>query len=150
MSLNRREWLKRGALAMGAVAVAPSDLWAKSVAEAQSKNNKFLFNYSNSFDEYTPPKFPDLKTVKARLVWNENPHGPSKMAAEAFQKAVMEGNHYSWGSLGELVSRISEYEGVEPYNIMMGPGSSDLLEKTALVKFQHGGNVISGDPSYMS
>ena len=68
MSLNRREWLKRGALAMGAVAVAPSDLWAKSVAEAQSKNNKFLFNYSNSFDEYTPPKFPDLKTVKATLV----------------------------------------------------------------------------------
>ncbi|MCL6220799.1 pyridoxal phosphate-dependent aminotransferase [Zunongwangia pacifica] len=150
MSLNRREWLKRGALAMGAVAVAPSDLWAKSVAEAQSKNNKFLFNYSNSFDEYTPPKFPDLKNVKARLVWNENPHGPSKMAAEAFQKAVMEGNHYSWGSLGELVSQISEYEGVEPYNVMMGPGSSDLLEKTALVKFQHGGNVVSGDPSYMS
>lgn len=135
---------------MGAVAVAPSDLWAKSIAEAQSKNNKFLFNYSNSFDEYTPPKFPDLKTVKARLVWNENPHGPSKLAAEAFQKAVMEGNHYSWGSLGELVSQISEYERVEPFNVMMGPGSSDLLEKTALVKFQHGGNVISGDPSYMS
>ena len=150
MSLNRREWLKRGALAIGAVAVAPTDLWAKSVAEAQSKNNKFLFKYSNSFNEYTPPKFPDLKTVKARLVWNENPHGPSKMAAEAFQEAVMEGNHYSWGSLGELIKQISEYEGVEPANVMMGPGSSDLLEKTALVKFQHGGNVVSGDPSYMS
>ena len=150
MSLNRREWLKRGALAMGAVAVAPTDLWAKSVAEAQSKNNKFLFKYSNSFNEYTPSKFPDLKTVKARLVWNENPHGPSKMAAEAFQEAVMEGNHYSWGSLGELIKQISEYEGVEPANVMMGPGSSDLLEKTALVKFQHGGNVVSGDPSYMS
>ena len=150
MSLNRREWLKRGALAMGAVAIAPTDLWAKSVAEAQSKNNKFLFKYSNSFNEYTPPKFPDLKTVKARLVWNENPHGPSKMAAEAFQEAVMEGNHYSWGSLGELIKQISEYEGVEPANVMMGPGSSDLLEKTALVKFQHGGNVVSGDPSYMS
>ena len=150
MSLNRREWLKRGALAMGAVAVAPTDLWAKTVAEAQSKNNKFIYNYSNSFDEYTPPRFPDLKTVKARLVWNENPHGPSKMAAKAFQEAVMEGNHYSWGSLGELVGQISEYEGVKPSNVMMGPGSSDLLEKTALVKFQHGGNVVSGDPSYMS
>ncbi|WP_290475404.1 MULTISPECIES: pyridoxal phosphate-dependent aminotransferase [unclassified Leeuwenhoekiella] len=32
----------------------------------------------------------------------------------------------------------------------MGPGSSDLLEKTALVLFQDGGNVISADPSYMS
>ncbi|WBL23949.1 pyridoxal phosphate-dependent aminotransferase [Zunongwangia sp. HRR-M8] len=150
MSLNRREWLKRGALAMGAAAVAPVDLWAKAVSDAHAENNKFLYNYSNSFDEYTPPRFPDLKTVKARLVWNENPHGPSKMAAEAFQKAVTEGNHYSWGALGALVKQIAEYEGVEPANVMMGPGSSDLLEKTAIVKFQHGGNVVSADPSYMS
>ena len=33
---------------------------------------------------------------------------------------------------------------------MMGPGSSDLLEKTAMVLFMNGGNVVSADPAYMS
>jgi len=32
----------------------------------------------------------------------------------------------------------------------MGPGSSDLLEKTAMVFFQNGGNIVSADPAYMS
>ncbi len=147
--LPRRDWLKKLALTVGAVAVAPTSLWAKNVENAQRNNQKFLYQ-NPVFDEFTPPKFPDLSTVKARLVWNENPHGPSKKAAEAFQQAVWEGNHYSWGSLNNLVSKIAEFEGVKPEAIMMGPGSSDLLEKTALVLFQNGGNVISADPSYMS
>ena len=148
-SLNRRQWLKTGALALGAVAVTPQSLWSKTVEEAQINNRRFLYTHS-SFNEFTPPKFPDLNTVRARLVWNENPHGPSKKAAAAFQEAVFDGNHYSWGSLEELVEKIAAYEGVETNQIMMGPGSSDLLGKTAMVLFQEGGNVISADPSYMS
>ena len=147
--LARRDWLKKMALSVGAVTIAPATLWAEAVEKAQAKNQKFL--YKNAvFDEFTPPKMPDLSTVNARLVWNENPYGPSKMAAEAFQKAVWEGNHYSWSTLNDLVKKIADYEGVETDQIMMGPGSSDLLEKTALVLFRDGGNVISADPSYMS
>ncbi|MEH6407881.1 MAG: histidinol-phosphate transaminase [Leeuwenhoekiella sp.] len=148
-SLNRRQWLKTGALAFGAVAVAPTSLWSKTVEDAQKQNRRFLYTH-NSFNEFTPPKFPDLTTVRARLVWNENPHGPSKLAAKAFQEAVFDGNHYSWGSLEALVDKIAVYEGVQKDQIMMGPGSSDLLEKTAMVLFENGGNVISADPSYMS
>ena len=148
-NLPRREWLKKMAFSVGAVAVAPTALWATTVEQAQRNNQKFLYKNS-AFDEFTPPKFPDLSKVKARLVWNENPHGPSKLAAKAFQDNVWDGNHYSWSSLGELVQKIADKEGVSPENIMMGPGSSDLLEKTALVYFSEGGNVVSGDPSYMS
>ena len=137
------------ALSVGAVAVAPTALWAATVEEAQKNNQKFLYR-NTSFDEFTPPRMPDLSTVKARLVWNENPHGPSKLAAKAFQEAVWDGNHYSWSTLGQLVQKIADKEGVTPDNIMMGPGSSDLLEKTALVYFREGGNVVSADPSYMS
>lgn len=147
--VNRRDWLKKGALALGAMAVAPQDLWASAVKEAQISNRKFLYK-SNTFNEYTPPRFPDMSTVKARLVWNENPFGPSKNAVAAFQEAAFAGNHYSWGSLNALVDKIAEKEGVAKEEIMMGPGSSDLLEKTALVLFQQGGNVVSADPSYMS
>ncbi|UZO80159.1 histidinol-phosphate aminotransferase family protein [Aquimarina sp. ERC-38] len=147
--INRRDWLKKGFLTFGAMTIVPSEMWSNTVINAQQNNRKFL--YQNSvFDEFTPPKFPDLSTIKARLVWNENPYGPSKKAAKAFQEKVFEGNHYSWKSLGELVKKIATKEGVEPDQIMMGPGSSDLLEKTALVLFQNGGNVVSADPSYMS
>lgn len=147
--MNRRDWILKSTLSMGALALTPTELWSKAVQEAQQSGSKFLYN-SSVFDEFTPPKFPDLSTVKARLVWNENPHGPSKKAAKAFQEAVFEGNHYSWGSLGKLIQKIATVEGVSPDQIITGPGSSDLLEKTALVYFQHGGNVVSADPSYMS
>ncbi|MGO4911310.1 pyridoxal phosphate-dependent aminotransferase [Leeuwenhoekiella sp. W20_SRS_FM14] len=147
--LPRRDWLKKITFSMGALALAPTALWANAVENAQANNQKFIYK-NPVFDEFTPPKFPDLSTVNARLVWNENPYGPSKLAAKAFQDAVWDGNHYSWSSLNNLVNKIATYEGVSTDQIMMGPGSSDLLEKTALVLFQNGGNVVSADPSYMS
>lgn len=148
-NLPRRDWIKRSLLSFGAAAVAPQMLWASAVENAQKAGQKFIYSDSG-FNEYTPPEFPDLDTLKARLVWNENPHGPSLRAAEAFQKAVWDGNHYSWKTLNTLVDKIATYENLSSENIMMGPGSSDLLEKTAIVFFQEGGNVVSADPSYMS
>jgi len=147
--INRREWLKKGFLTFGAMALVPSEIWSNTVIDARQNNRKFLYQ-NPVFDEFTPPEFPDLSTVKARLVWNENPYGPSKKAAKAFQEKVFDGNHYSWKPLGELVKKIAKKEGITAEQIMMGPGSSDLLEKTALVLFQHGGNIVSADPSYMS
>lgn len=147
--INRREWLKKGFLTFGAMALVPSEIWSNTVIDARQNNRKFLYQ-NPVFDEFTPPEFPDLSTVKARLVWNENPYGPSKKAAKAFQEKVFDGNHYSWKPLGELVKKIAKKERITAEQIMMGPGSSDLLEKTALVLFQHGGNIVSADPSYMS
>ena len=60
------------------------------------------------------------------------------------------GNRYAWRELFDLMDKIATLEGVDAKNIMMGPGSSDLLEKTAMVMFADGGNVVSADPSYMS
>ncbi|RZS92649.1 pyridoxal phosphate-dependent aminotransferase [Aquimarina brevivitae] len=147
--VNRRQWLQNGLLAMGGIALAPTSVWGEVVKQAQQNNQRFLFQNSY-FDEFTPPEFPDLNTVKARLVWNENPYGPSKKAMDAFQSAVFKGNHYSWMQLNDLIGKIAKKEGVQRDQLMMGPGSSDLLEKTSLVLFQEGGNIVSADPSYMS
>lgn len=148
-SLPRRDWIKKSLLSMGALAVSPQIVWSNQVNSALSTNSKFLYNTSG-FNEFTPPKFPDLDNLKARLMWNENPYGPSKKAAEAFQENVWNGNHYSWKSLEELTEKIAKKEGVLPEQVMLGPGSSDLLEKTGVVFFQQGGNLVSADPSYMS
>lgn len=106
--------------------------------------------YSPFFKEYVHRSFPDPKKIKAKLNANENPYGPSPKAVAALKGVAPKGNRYAWFELFELIDRIAIKEGLTAENILMGPGSSDLLEKTAMVLFLEGGNVVSADPSYMS
>lgn len=147
--LSRRAWLKRSSLTLGALAMVPYDIWSKNVLEAQANNKSFLFAPNNYFNEYTPPVFKEEnKMVILRA--NENPYGPPPKSVAVFQKEVFSGNRYAWKSLGRLIDKIAMKEGIKPDQVLMGPGSSDLLEKVAMVFFQKGGNVVSADPSYMS
>ncbi|WP_075341477.1 pyridoxal phosphate-dependent aminotransferase [Tenacibaculum agarivorans] len=147
--ISRRNWLKKGTLTLASMALIPNDIWAMAVEEAQIKNAPFLYNTPNSFNEFTPPPFkePELKAI---LRANENPYGPPPQAAKAFQKEVFQGNRYAWKTLFNLMDLIAQKENVSTEQILMGPGSSDILEKVAMVLFQKGGDVISADPSYMS
>ncbi|WP_299782207.1 histidinol-phosphate transaminase [uncultured Formosa sp.] len=147
--ISRRNWLKRGSLTMAGLAFMPTEIWAKSVETAQQKDSTFIFDTSNTFNEFTPPIIDEVK-IKARLLANENPYGPPPLAAKAFQDEVFTGNRYGWETLNTLIDIIAKKEGVKPENILMAPGSSDILEKVAMVFFQKGGDVISADPSYMS
>ena len=106
--------------------------------------------YSPFFKEFLPETAEEFPPLEAKLNANENPYGPSPMALEALQKSASGGNRYAWKELFQLIDKIADFEGVSPKNIMMGPGSSDLLEKTAMVLFMNGGNVVSADPAYMS
>ena len=106
--------------------------------------------YSPFFKEYLPDDAREFPVLEAKLNANENPYGPSPMALEALKNSASGGNRYAWKELFQLVDKIAAFEGVAPENIMMGPGSSDLLEKTAMVLFMNGGNVVSADPAYMS
>lgn len=105
--------------------------------------------YSPFFKEYVDvPMLEDA--ITAKLNANENPYGPSPMALEAFKTGTSKGNRYAWRELFDLIGKIADKEGVEAENIMMGPGSSDLLEKVGMVMFFEGGNIVSADPAYMS
>jgi histidinol-phosphate aminotransferase len=147
--ISRRNWLKKGTLTLAGMAMMPSDIWAKAVKDAQTNNETYLFNTSQSFNEFTPPVLFEPK-LKAILRANENPYGPPPLAAKAFQDEVFTGNRYAWETLENLVNIIAKKENVKPSQILMAPGSSDILEKVAMVLFQKGGDVISADPSYMS
>ena len=144
MSIDRRAWMKQSLLAAGAFAFS-----SKLPLKAANYDYRRVW-YSQGLAEVLPPKMPDLDSLKARLQWNENPFGPSPKAVEAFRAVADKGNYYSWNTLNELMTTIAKKEGVEKENIIMGPGSSDLLEKFAMVYFQNGGNIVSADPSYMS
>lgn len=149
-SLNRRDWLKKGLLTAGGVIAAPYVSFAETASAPLHLDKQGNAIYSPFFKEYLVEESRTFPVLEAKLNANENPYGPSPMGLEALKKAASGGNRYAWKELFQLVDKIAEFEGVSSKNIMMGPGSSDLLEKTAMVLFMNGGNVVSADPAYMS
>lgn len=146
---NRRNWLKKSAMSIAGLTLMPQETWALAVEYAQKKNSTYIFDEELSFNEYTPPVVKE-EELQAILRANENPYGPPPKSADAFQKEVFKGNRYAWKTLWDLRDKIAKKENVSPDQILMAPGSSDILEKVAMVFYQKGGNVISADPSYMS
>ena len=86
----------------------------------------------------------------AKLNANENPYGPSPLAKLAVMEAAGKGNRYGHREAFKLIEAIAEKEGVTKEHIMLGPGSTDLLEKVAFTSFLKGGTVLSAAPAYMS
>ena len=148
-NFSRRDWLKKSTLSLGALTLIPTEIWSSNVLKTQKENHTFLYNSSNYFNEFTPPIVEENESLVI-LRANENPYGPPPKAAKAFQDEVFTGNRYSWKTLDDLMETIAKNEGISTNQILMAPGSSDILEKVAMVLFQNGGNVISADPSYMS
>jgi len=140
-SINRRNWLKSSlVLATGAV-VAPQALASSPQIIPQFKPQIWERNFSFP---------PDMSKLKARLLANENPYGPSDKVRLAIMESVGLGYRYGHQDAKKLKEMLAEKEGVTPDHIMLGPGSTDILEKTAIVQFTEGGNIVSADPSYMS
>lgn len=100
--------------------------------------------------EHTMAAPRDMDKLKARLLANENPYGPSDKARLAIMESVSSGNRYGHQDAAKLIAMIAEKEGVTEDHVLLGPGSTDLLEKTAIVQFREGGNIVSADPAYMS
>ncbi|KKM24257.1 hypothetical protein LCGC14_1606890, partial [marine sediment metagenome] len=149
-TLNMRTWLKRGALTAAGAMIMPQFSFGETPRAKLKFDAQGRTLYSPFFKEYNASIFPDETKLLAKLNANENPYGPSAKAIEAFQKSAHLGNRYAWRELFDLMDKIAVLENVDAKNVMMGPGSSDLLEKTAMVMFANGGNVVSADPAYMS
>jgi histidinol-phosphate aminotransferase len=141
--ISRRNWLKSGFMAIGAMSVAPSLALA-------GKENLHAYQPKSRLKEFLPNFNYDEARIVAKLNANENPYGPSPKVVQAISSSLTLGNRYGHGQAATLIKMIAEKEGVTPDHIMMGPGSSDLLEKTAFVQFRNGGNIVTADPAYMS
>ncbi|WP_200976865.1 histidinol-phosphate transaminase [Echinicola sp. 20G] len=145
--INRRAWLKSSLLAAGGIGLAPSLV---SASTTRISSHVSPFNPQSLLWEHDPMYKEKAPALKARLLANENPYGPSKKVISTISDAVSLGNRYAHGDAATLIDMIAEKEGVTKDHIMLGPGSTDLLEKTAIVRFLEGGNIVSADPSYMS
>ena len=148
--INRRSYLKKSAFSLGAAMLASHIGISESILPSISRDSENNFAYSPFFKEFIPSSFNPNAPLLAKLNANENPHGPSPNAMKALKENLNTSNRYAWKELYSLVDMLAEKEGVTPKHVFMGPGSSDILEKTAMIYFKDGGNVVSADPAYMS
>ena len=143
-STSRRQWLRRAALTGAGLATLPSLRLGAATPSVGQSFREYLpqFEWERSLAKRPP--------LKARMLANENPYGPSPMCIKAVAQSASAGNRYQHEEAMELQKMIAEFEGVPEDHIMVTPGSSDVLEKMAIVHFLKGGNVVAADPAYMS
>ncbi|MBC7848708.1 MAG: histidinol-phosphate aminotransferase family protein [Chitinophagaceae bacterium] len=146
-NVNRRTWLKQSAFAASSVMAGMA--FSNELLAKPAFGMKPLSGKPSLLENYFIP-LQDRASLKARLLANENPWGPSKKAVAAIAESASKGNRYVYNSSMKMVEVLATKEGVAKDNILLAAGSTDLLEKTAFALCMKGGNVISADPSYMS
>jgi len=148
MKTTRRDWLKQSALATGAMITGAAFTTESKALPALGMKPFLGVHHIREQYHLAPPA--DLTQLKARLLANENPWGPSKKAISAIADSASKGNRYVYNSAVEMMETLAKKEGVNPDQVLVAAGSTDILEKTAFALCMKGGNVISADPSYLS
>ena len=147
-NLTRRNWLKQSVVATGAVFTGAAFTTQSNAMPAFGM--KPFKGVHHTHEHYHLAPKTDLSQLKARLLANENPWGPSKKAIAAVGDAASKGNRYVYNSAVEMMETLAKKEGVNPNQVLVAAGSTDILEKTAFALCMKGGNVVSADPSYLS
>jgi histidinol-phosphate aminotransferase len=128
--MNRRQWMKTGALAVAALSVEQSARGAKLCSRRQASSQG-----AKPF---------------ARLWGNENPYGPSDKARRAMMAAVGEGNRYptSFADYAELESLIAQREGLTREHVVLGSGSGEVLCMAGVAFGLEGAEMLAADPTF--
>ena len=138
-TINRRDWLRKSALLTGGATLAPA-LWQSLKAAPTA-----------GFTSAAITELPDASLpMKARLIFNENPFGPSDKAKQAMMDAFAISHQYAFSDGETLKKMIADYEGLTPAHIMLGAGSSPLLSAAAMHFTANGGSIVTCDPTFDS
>lgn len=90
--------------------------------------------------ETTPPE------LKARLLANENPFGPSEKAKKAIIEALDTSYQYPVQAMHQLEQKITAFEGLGKDQVLLSSGSGPLLVASALLFSK--GTIVSATPTY--
>lgn len=92
--------------------------------------------YSSFFmdvDPATPvPELFGPREGIARLVGNENPFGPSPKAVSVISQSVARSGYYADRAVFRLMAMIAERHGVEPTQVVLAAGSTEILYAVSL------------------
>ena len=125
---TRRDWL-RSSLGIGGLLLAPT-----SMLSAQEKI------------DFQPR---NLESI-IRLSSNENPYGPSNLVQERIKKSFVHGCRYPYAYSDDLVEQLAKKHGVSPESIIITGGSTEGLRITGLTFASNGGEIISGQPTFLA
>ncbi len=139
-NINRRDWLRKSALLTGGAALAPSLWQSLQAAPAVIGNSKAAVTF-----------MPDTsQPMKARLIFNENPFGPSSKVKTVIADSISTCYQYAFKENEILKKLIADYEGITPEHILLGAGSSPLLMAAAIHFSKNGGSIVTCDPTFDS
>ncbi|MES1181787.1 MAG: aminotransferase class I/II-fold pyridoxal phosphate-dependent enzyme [Flavobacterium sp.] len=79
---------------------------------------------------------------------NENAYGPSPAARKVFAGNPAISNRYNWDIASQLITVIANKNNVHDENILLGAGSTELLDLVAKYATSQTGSYIIADPSY--
>ncbi len=127
METNRRKWIKQTSFT----------LIGSNFIEKLPQ-----LKYFNSIDSNIEPRPILLRS-------NENPYGSSPLVYKTIEENLKLLNRYQWEIPSLLISSLSEQNNVSPDNILLGAGSTEILDLVArYVTTKIGGNYLIADPSY--
>jgi histidinol-phosphate aminotransferase len=130
MEPNRRLWLKKIGIGVAGIGLTSFNSFASPLASE---------NLINSFEN-------DANLIFLRS--NENPYGPSPLARKAFAENVNISNRYNWDIEAQIISAIALKNSVKDENILLGAGSTEILDLVARFVSLDKGNYVIADPSY--
>jgi len=90
-----------------------------------------------------------LKTEICKLASNENPMGPSPLAIEAIQKSLEEANLYPDNGCHCLKEKLAEHLHVQPENLRIGNGSSELILLLGLALLNPEDTLVMSQSSFI-
>ncbi len=90
----------------------------------------------------------ELKLRAVKLASNENPLGPSPLGVEAARKALADAHRYPDGGGYYLRERLAARLGVEMDNILIGCGSTELIDIAARTLLNHGDEGVTAEGSF--
>ncbi len=82
-----------------------------------------------------------------KLNYNENPYGPSDAVLKAMTKAFKYSMRYGYPD-GGVRSVIAEHHGVGDRNVLLGAGSSEILEVVGLSLLGRGKKIVGVDTTF--
>lgn len=130
MATNRRFWLKQ--IGLGLVSIGMVDF----KAYATTPNPEGILDDIENNDS------------SILLRSNENPYGPSPLARKAMADNVNSSNRYNWNLESQLISAIASKNNVKNDNVLLGAGSTEILDIVAKFTSLEKGNYVIADPSY--
>jgi len=83
----------------------------------------------------------------AKLAYNENPFGPPESVVEAMASAHRFGNRYNYPD-ADIVEEIAAHHGVTRENVLLGAGSSEILQVAGRTFLPGGRKVVGVAPTF--